>query len=331
MKQQGEKLKNKVKANQNQVLILNKNGTVWREQRIKREHDKIFEYNKYGQVSKVKFDSESLKYNLDDLFQNHSSFYEPMPLYNHMYDVEPPQIQVSINKQGRAGVIYEHETKKEKAIKNNFALINLNKREERDWSVSRWKYFTEMTFNKVLRTDIVRQFDARYDIERYKELKQPHAPMMAYKKKDLEQLKRLCKQFKYSEKQNGLKGGSFIDFTKLKMREDKKEIESPKAKVRRGGVRAHLQIGAITRQGGQPTKQCLDLDYQNLGEYPNNQQYQVRNINQFKEIRVVDSTESKMSCSSHSVAGRHEGELDLIKLAEEKDLIRQKAINEEKR
>jgi hypothetical protein len=71
--------------------------------------------------------------------------------------------------------------------------------------------------------------------------------MMAYKKKDLEQMKRLCKQFKYSEKQNGLKGGSFIDFTKLKMREGKKETESPKAKVRRGGVRAHLQIGAITR------------------------------------------------------------------------------------
>ena len=157
--------------NQNQVLILNKNGTVWQEQKIKKEHDKIFEYNKYGQVSKVKFDSDSLKYDLEDLFQNHSSFYEPMPLYNQMHDVEPPQIQVNINKQGRAGVIYEHETKKERAIKNNFALMNLNKKEGRDWSVSQWKYFSEMTFNKVLKADIVRQFDARYDIEQYQKLK----------------------------------------------------------------------------------------------------------------------------------------------------------------
>ena len=62
------------------------------------------------------------------------------------------------------------------------------------------------------------------------------------------------------------------------------------------------------------------MDYQNLAEYPN----QVRNIR-------VDSRESKMSCSSHSLAEKHEGELDLIKLAEEKDLIRQRAINEEKR
>ena len=190
---QGEKLKNRAKVNQNQVLLLNKNGTAWQEANIKREHDKIFEYNKYGEVSKVKFESEKLKYDLDDLFQNHASFYEPMPLYNQMHDVEPPQIKVNTTKQGRAGVLYEHETKKEKAIRNNFALININKKERRDWSVSQWKYFTAMTFNKILKADVVRQFDARYDIEQYKQLKQPHAPMMAYKRKDLEKLKKLCK------------------------------------------------------------------------------------------------------------------------------------------
>lgn len=59
---------------------MNKNGTGKEAvDNIKIEHDKIFEYNEKGKVAKVKFESDLLKYDLDDLFKNHASFYEPIP------------------------------------------------------------------------------------------------------------------------------------------------------------------------------------------------------------------------------------------------------------
>lgn len=48
---------------------MNKNGTGKEAvDNIKIEHDKIFEYNEKGKVAKVKFESDLLKYDLDDLF-----------------------------------------------------------------------------------------------------------------------------------------------------------------------------------------------------------------------------------------------------------------------
>lgn len=44
-----------------------------------------------------------------------------------MYDIVPEGVQVETKKQGRDGVFYDHETEKERAIKNNTAIHNINK------------------------------------------------------------------------------------------------------------------------------------------------------------------------------------------------------------
>ena len=71
------------------IVLCNKDYTGHEhKERKQEEHDKLFEYDHKGKVVRVKFESELLKYDLNDLFKNHT-FYEPTPLYSKMFDGQP--------------------------------------------------------------------------------------------------------------------------------------------------------------------------------------------------------------------------------------------------
>lgn len=71
------------------ILMCNKDCTGHEhKERKQAEHDKLFEYDHKGKLVRVKFESELLKYDLNELFKNHT-FYEPVPLYSKMFDGEP--------------------------------------------------------------------------------------------------------------------------------------------------------------------------------------------------------------------------------------------------
>lgn len=47
----------------------------------------------------------------------------------------------------------------------------------------------------------------------------PNGPFLTFKKSEFDELKKLCKDFKNCHQKKGQTGGSFIDFTKLKVPE----------------------------------------------------------------------------------------------------------------
>ena len=95
------------------IVLCNKNGTGHEHKEWKQEeHDKLFEYDRKGKMVRVKFESELLKYDLNELFKNHT-FYEPVPLYSKMFDgqpLKPPEFPVK-RADGVSG--YKEETLRE--------------------------------------------------------------------------------------------------------------------------------------------------------------------------------------------------------------------------
>jgi hypothetical protein len=71
------------------IVMCNKDCTGHEnKERKQEEHEKLFEYDEKGKMVRVKFESELLKYDLNELFKNHT-FYEPVPLYSKMFDGQP--------------------------------------------------------------------------------------------------------------------------------------------------------------------------------------------------------------------------------------------------
>jgi len=97
-------------------------------------------------------------------------------------------------------------------------LKNIN-RFDRDFNQSTWRHFKELVFNKIISDDVIRQFDERHDCNAFAKLKVPNGPFLTFKKSEFDELRKLCKDFKNCNHKKGQTGGSFIDFTKLKVPE----------------------------------------------------------------------------------------------------------------
>lgn len=97
-------------------------------------------------------------------------------------------------------------------------MQNIN-RFDRDFNQSTWRHFKELVFNKIISDDVIRQFDERHDCNEFAKLKVPNAPFLTFKKSEFDELRKLCKDFKNCNHKKGQTGGSFIDFTKLKVPE----------------------------------------------------------------------------------------------------------------
>ena len=136
------------------ILVCNRDCTGHEhKERKQEEHDKLFEYHK-GKVVRVKFESESLKYDLNDLFKNHT-FYEPTPLYSKMFDGQPLKPLEFPIKRADGALGPKEETLREQQERNNYALKNIN-RLDRDYNQSTWRHFKALVFNKIISDDVIR-------------------------------------------------------------------------------------------------------------------------------------------------------------------------------
>jgi hypothetical protein len=83
----------------------------------------------------------------------------------------------------------------------------------------------------------------------------PNAPFLTFKKSEFDELRKLCRDFKIGNQKKGQTGGSFIDFTKLKVPEgfDADTHDSCESLQKRDAAKD-------TEEGLDPIKALLDKE-----------------------------------------------------------------------
>ena len=148
---------------------------------------------------------EDLSYNLKEFYRNRPPFDQSVPMYHEMPDHLPSlKVELPVVKKPDLGLGFDKVTKShhEQQRDNNEAYADICKT-NKDYEHSMWKHFTEFTFNKQMKDDVLKKFNRVKDYGDYAPLKQPQVPMMFFEKKSLEKLRKLSKKYKAEFCQDG--------------------------------------------------------------------------------------------------------------------------------